>query len=304
MFNIFLEICLVYQNSKNIFKWLRSTLFFLEMKFEDIPGELWFLILSYLSPLEAFYSFNNLNNARIHSILTAMYLIRQDEDNYSSVLHISFVDLPLFMYKYSQSNIISSYSNVIRSLTLSNERTPGQINDFLQKFSFKYDFQYLKSLRLIEPLSNELNIIINDLPNINMIDIQSKKMHSFDIDTIQQVLYSKSSINQCTLSQFREDFILNKSYSLIQNLILHSCDYLSFVNILNHFYLLEKLTINMLTISRNVTLSSIQLIEKPILIRNLKLRAFSIPFDYFQILFPFFENIQTFSLAIICDEGL
>jgi len=274
------------------------------MKIEDLPGELWFLILSYLSPLEAFYAFNNINNARIHSILIDMYLIRHDEDNCSSILNISLVHIPLFMYNFAISNVISFYSNVIYSLTLSNERTPGQINHFLEKYSFKYDFTYLKSLRLIEPTSNEFNIIINDLSNIIKLDIQSKEMHSFDINIIQKILYSKPTINHCSLSQFRQDFILNNSYSFIKKLIINSCDYLCFINILNHFSLLEKLSINILSMSRNVILSSINLINNSILIKHLKLRAFSIPFNYLQILFPYLENIHIFSLSIFCDEGL
>ena len=75
---------------------IKTFFIFLEMKLEDLPGELWFLILSYLSPLEAFYAFNNINNARIHSIHTDMYLIRREENNCSSVLKISLAHTPLF----------------------------------------------------------------------------------------------------------------------------------------------------------------------------------------------------------------
>ncbi|CAF3689916.1 unnamed protein product [Adineta steineri] len=273
------------------------------MKLEDLPGELWFAILSYLPPLDAFYAFNNTDNARIHSILTDMYLIRRDEDNCSSIINISLAHIPLLMYNFAVSNVISFYSNIIHSLTLSNDQTPDQINSFLVKYSFKYDFTYLKCLHLIEPSSNEFNLIINDLSNITMLNIQSKQMHSFDINTIQQILYNKPTIKHCCLSQFRQDFILNNSYSFIQKLNINSCDYLCFINILNHFYLLEKLSINILSMSRNAVLSSIDLIQNPVLIKNLKIRAFSIPFDYFQILFPYLENIQIFSFAIVCDEG-
>lgn len=103
------------------------------MKLEDLPNELWFLILSYLSPLETFYAFNNINNSRIQSILTDMYLIRRDDNDYSSALRISLAQVPLFMYNFAVSNLLSFYSNVIHSLTLSNDRTPGQITSFLEK---------------------------------------------------------------------------------------------------------------------------------------------------------------------------
>ncbi len=280
-----------------------TVIVFVEMKLEDLPGELWFLILSYLSPLEAFYAFNNITNARIQSILIDMYLIEREEDNCSSILNISLVHLPLFMYNFAISNVISFYSNIIYSLTLSNERTPGQINNFLEKYSFKYDFTYLKILRLIEPTSNEFNRIINDLTTIEKLDIQSKEMHLFDLDIIQKILYFKSTIIHCCLSQFREDFILNNSYSFIQILYINSCDYLCFIHILNHFSLLEKLSIHTLSMSRHVILSSINLMNNSILIKHLKLRAFSIPFNYLQILFPYFENLHRFSLSILCDEG-
>ena len=273
------------------------------MKLEDLPVELWFLILSYLSPLETFYAFYTIKNVRIHSILTDMYLIRQDDDNNSSKLNISLDYVPLLMYNFAVSKVIPFYSNVIQSLTLSNEQTPGQINHFLHKHSFKSNFSYLKSLRLVEPSSNELNIIINDLSDIHTLDIQSKTMYSLDIVTIQKILYFKTSINQFCLSRFRQDFILNGWYSFIKSLIIDSCDYLCFINIFKHFCLLEKLSINILSMSRNAVLSSINLIENTLSIKDLKIRAFSIPFDYFQILFPLFENMQRFSLAIICDEG-
>jgi hypothetical protein len=273
------------------------------MKLEDLPGELWFLILSYLSPLEAFYAFNNINNARIESLLIDMYLIEREENHCSSILNISLLHLPLYMYKFAVSNVISFYSNIIYSLTLSNERTPSQINNFLEKYSFKYDFTYLKSLRLIEPTSNEFNRIINDLTTIKKLVIQSKEMHLFDVHTIQKILYFKSTIIHCCLSQFREDFILNNSYSFIQKLNINSCDYLCFIHILNHFSLLEKLSIHSLSMSRNVILSSINLMNNSILIQDLKIRALSIPFNYLQILFPYFENLHRFSLSILCDEG-
>ncbi|CAF3838134.1 unnamed protein product [Rotaria sordida] len=275
------------------------------MKFEDLPGELWFLILSYLTPLEAFYAFKNINNARINSILIDMYLIQQDKDkdNCSSILNISLSHLPLFMYNFAIKNVISYYSNIIHSLTLSNQQTPGEINNFLEKYSFKHDFKYLKSLYLIEPSSIELNIIVNDLSNIKIINIQSKDIYSFDINTIQKILYSIPSIEYCCLSRFHQNFILNNSYSFIKNLIIDSCDYLCFINILNHFGSLKKLSINILSMPRDPILSSNNLIENSILIEDLKLRAFSIRFDYLLILFPSFENIQKFSLSIICDEG-
>ncbi|UJR37017.1 hypothetical protein I4U23_029724 [Adineta vaga] len=273
------------------------------MKIEELPGELWFLILSYLSPLEAFYAFNNVNNSRIHSILTDMYLIRRDDDNSSSVLNISLVHVPLFMYNFAISNVISFYSNIIHSLTLSNDQTPGEITNFLQKYSFKYDFPYLKYLHLIEPTSNEFNTIIDDLFNIKIIDIQSRQIHLFNLDIIQKLLYSKSSIIDCRLSQFRQDFISQSSNAFIRKLSIHSCDYLSFVNIISHFALLEYLSIQTLLMSRHAILTSIHRLDKPIVLKYLKLRAFSIPFEYLQILFPYLENLQRFSLAILCDEG-
>lgn len=273
------------------------------MKLEDLPGELWFLILSYLSPLESFYAFNNLNT-RIHSILLEMYLIKHEDDNRSSILNISLTHIPLYMYNFAISNVISYYSNIIYSLTLSNDRTPGQIKNFLEKYSFKYDFTYLNSLSLIEPTSNEFNIIINDIKNVKNLKIQSKDMQSFDINTIEKILYFKSRIHSCSLSQFHQDFFRNNSYSFIKTLIINSCNYLCFINILNHFILLEKLTINILSMSRSVILSSVNLINQTIVLKYLKLRAFSIPFNYLQVLFPYFENIEIFSLSIFCDEGL
>lgn len=272
---------------------------FLEMKLEDLPGELWFLILSYLSPLEAFYTFKSINNRRIYSILIDMYLIRQVDNNSSLKLNISLACIPLFMYNFAMSNIISHYSNLIQSLKLSNVQTPGQINDFIKRYSF----QYVKSLCLIEPTSDELNIIVKDLANVKMLDIQSKSMHSFDVDTIKTILYSKPSINSCCLTQFYEDFISIDSYSFIQTLKIDSCDYLCFINILNHFCLLENLSINSLSISQNTTLTSNNLTQNPILIKDLQIRALSIPFHYFLLLFPSFEKLQRFSLSIMCDEG-
>jgi hypothetical protein len=55
--------------------------------------------------------------------------------------------------------------------------------------------------------------------------------------------------------------------------------------------------------SRNIISSSIDLINNSLLIKQLKLRTFSIPFNYLEILFPYLENIQRFSLGSFCDEG-
>ncbi|CAF1528437.1 unnamed protein product [Rotaria sordida] len=232
-----------------------------------------------------------------------MYLIQQDKDNCSSILNISLSHLPLFMYNFGIKNVISYYSNIIHSLILSNEQTPDQIKDFLQKYSFK-DFKYLKFLRLIKPSSNEFSIIINDLCNVETLDIQSEDINSFDINTVQKIFYSESSIIHCYLSEFQEEFILNNSHSSMKELVINSCDYLCFVNILNHFCSLEKLTINTLLMSSNVILGSNPFKENSILlIKDLKICAHSIPFDYLQRLFRYFENIQIFSLSIVSDEG-
>ncbi|CAF1378277.1 unnamed protein product [Rotaria sordida] len=140
--------------------------------------------------------------------------------------------------------------------------------------------------------------------NIKTLDIQSEDINSFDINTVQKIFYSESSIIHCYLSEFQEEFILNNSHSSMKELVINSCDYLCFVNILNHFCSLEKLTINTLLMSSNVILGSNPFKENSILlIKDLKICAHSIPFDYLQRLFRYFENIQIFSLSIVSDEG-
>lgn len=275
-----------------------------QMKLEDLPGELWFVILSYLSPLEAFYAFNQLFNVRIQSILSEMYSIKDDDDHHrSSILNISLLHLPVFMYHFAVSNVLAFYSNIIHSLTLSNQRTPRQIENFLIEYSFKYDFPYLKSLRLIEPTSNELNSIINEISSIEKLHIQSKDMQTFERSTLHKILYDKSSVIHCSFSQFQEDFIRMNSSSFVRVLSIDSCDYQCFIRILNHLSLLEKLFINKLTFSRHILASAIELIDHSLSIEQLKLRAFSIPWNSLQIIFPYLEQLQRLSLSIFCDEG-
>ena len=273
------------------------------MKLENLPGELWFVILSYLSPLEAFYAFHNLFHARIQSILFEMYSIQRDDHPCSSILNISLAHLPLFMYHFAISNILTFYSNILHSLTLSNERTPGQIDHFLKKYSFKYDFPCLKSLRLIEPTSTELKEIIDDLSSMDKLHIQSKDMHRFNLDTLHKILYGKINLFHCSFSQFRDDFIRTEQFSSLRSLSIDSCDYQCFIQILNHFSSLKLLFIHTLTMSRNHLASSIDLIDRSLAIQQLKLRVFSIPWNYLQMIFPYLENLQRFSLAVFCDEG-
>lgn len=274
------------------------------MLLENLPAELWFHILSYLSPLDAFYAFDDISNVRINYILHDMYSIRQTEDNSFLKLNISLTNIPLFMYNFAVANVISLYSNVIYSLTLSNAETPNAISSFIRKFFLKSDFPNLKFLHLIEPTANEFNTIINDLSNVNRLNVQSKSMHTFDVDTIKKVLYSAPSLKNCCFSQFHENFILKNSYSWIEKLVIDSCDYLCFISILNHFTLLEKLSINRLSMSHNTTSSPMKGVKKPTFIKDLRIRAFSIPFNYLQMLFPYFADIEKFSLSIVCDEGL
>lgn len=275
-----------------------SNAFIFQMKLEDLPGELWFVILSYLSPLEAFYAFNSLFNTRIQSILSDMYSIKDDDHHRSSILNISLRDLPMFMYQFAVSNVLAFYSNIIHSLTLSNQRTPRQIEQFCIKYSFKYDFPYLKSLRLIEPTSNELTSIINDLSSIEKLHIQSKDMHE---NTLQKILYEKSSLIHCSFSYFRENFIrMNVPSSFLRILSIDSCDYQCFIEILKHFVFLERLVINKLTIAHDILNTTI---DHSLSIQQLKLRAFSIPWNSLQSLFPYLEHLQRFSLSIFCDEG-
>jgi hypothetical protein len=266
------------------------------MQFEDLPGELWFMVLSYLSPVEAFYAFDGINHMRVRCILKEMYQLEQ--------MHVSLVDLPLILYDFARLSIIAPYSKTIHALKLSNERTPGQIKDFLQHYSLQNDFPCLKCLHLIEPLSDEVTTLVNDLPDIESIDIRSKEMHTFDVNSIRTLLYFKPSIIACSLSQFRSDFLAKDSFSSLRRLIIHSCDYSTFITILNHFCRLEKLTINNLFMTREVIFPSDNLLDKVTSIKDLALSVFSISFNYLQKLFPYFEYLRRFSLSIVGDEGL
>ena len=266
------------------------------MQFEDLPGELWLMILSYLSPVEAFYALDGINNTRVQCILNEMYQLEQR--------HVSLVDLPLILYDFARLSIIAPYSKTMHALTLSNERTPGQINDVLQHYSLPSDLPHLKFLSLIEPSPEEVTTILNDLPDIESIHIRSKEMHTFDVNSIRTIFHSKPSIITCSMSQFRPEFLAKDSVSALQRLTIHSCDYSTFITILNHFVRLEKLTIENLSMARDVNFSSDNLLNKVIPIKDLSLRVFSISFNYLQKLFPYFEYLRRFSLSIVGDEGL
>jgi len=274
------------------------------MKFEELPGELIFHILSYLKPLDVFYAFHNLINYRLQSIIIDMYAIKYDEDDYSSNLNISLVDVPLFMFDFALSNVISFYSNMIHSLTLSNKRTPKQIDSFLEKYSFKYDFTYLKSLTLIEPTNDELNEILPNLPNIQTLSIRSKHMYLFDRRLLQQILYVKRTLVNCFLSQFEFDYICQQSRSFIRKLHIQSCDFSCFIHLFNSFLWLEFLELNFLSISPSQMFSSNQIIQHEIKLKHFKLDTSNIAWHNLQIIFPLLKNLQRFSLGIASDEGL
>ena len=126
-------------------------------KFEDLPNEILLDCFEYFHATDLLFSFGQLNH-------------RFDQVIQTLPLHLDFQHVHKSVYDVlCQQMLIDWHAQKrIYSLQLSNENTPGQINDFLSKFSLD-QFSHLRSLTFIDLQDNNMTQLKRSLPLLSQI---------------------------------------------------------------------------------------------------------------------------------------
>ena len=180
------------------------------MKFESLPTEILIACFAYLRTVEILSTFDRLNRRFDQLIRTVSCNLDFHH------VHKSVYDL------YCQQMFINPEAQKkVCSLRLSNENTPGQIKDFLSKFSLDR-FTHLRSLILINPHANNLPQLQEMLPKLSQITA----VHMLDSNYNERQMESFIPLgNLRTLSIdstfFSVSRILPIKYLIISNLSLN-----------------------------------------------------------------------------------
>ena len=127
------------------------------MKLENLPNEILISCFEYFHALDLFFSFDQLNH-RLNQLIRTL------------PLHLNFQGSQKDAYDgFCQYMVIHSDAQQrVYSLRLSNENTPGQINDFLSKFSLD-QFSRLCLLTFFDLNDNNISALKEILPKLSQI---------------------------------------------------------------------------------------------------------------------------------------
>ena len=127
------------------------------MEFENLPNEILLDCLKYFHALDLFYSFSQLNQRFDQLIRTLPW-------------YVDFQDVQRSLYDRFCQHMLDDLDGQeqIDSLRLSNENTPGQIEDFLSRFSLE-QFSRLRSLTLIDLGNNNIQSLKDILPKLSQL---------------------------------------------------------------------------------------------------------------------------------------
>ena len=174
-------------------------------KLENLPSEILVDCLKYFHAWDLVYSFSQLNR-RFDQLLRTI------------PLHLNLQHIHKSAYDVLCQHMLlnRAMEKQIVALRLSNEKTPGVINDFLSKFSLD-QFAQLRSVTLIDLRENNIQLLKQILPKLSQItflhfvhsDIHAKALESFlpigslqtlsipfNLDFVHQII----PINRLTLS--------------------------------------------------------------------------------------------------------
>ena len=168
------------------------------MKFEDFPNEIFIDCFEYFHPADLFYSFARLNH-RFNRLLRTL------------PLHLNFQDVEKASYDVLCEQMLANpdIQERVYSVRLSNENTPGQIEDFLSKFSLD-QFVHLRSLTFIDLHENNiqsLKVILGKLSQITTLHLSDSEMK---LDELEPFLVSIDQLQ--TLS-------VNSNMAFVQQII-------------------------------------------------------------------------------------
>ena len=149
------------------------------MKFENLPNEILIDCFEYFHTLELHSSFGQLNHRFNELIRTIPWY-----------LDFQHVHKSMYDVLCQQMLIDPDVQKQVCSLRLSNKDTPGQINDFLSKFSLD-QFSHLRSLTFIDLRENNIPQLQAILPKLSQITA----VHVLDSNNNQRQLESFIPLN-------------------------------------------------------------------------------------------------------------
>lgn len=181
-----------------------------ETRFECLPNEILLDCFAYFHTNELLFSFGRLNHRFNELIQNLPWHLDLQQ------IHKSFYDV-LCQHMLSDPVV----QQQVYSLRLSNKDTPGQINDFLQKFSLD-QFTHLRALTFIDLNDKNIQSLKEMLPKLSKITA----IHVLDSNTNQRQLDPFLPLNNLTALSIDSTLFSVKTtipikYLTLSNLRLH-----------------------------------------------------------------------------------
>ena len=252
------------------------------MKFESLPNEILLKCFGYFHTTDLFYSFDQLN-----------YRFNELIETLPWYLDFQHVHKSLYDVLCQHLLINSEAQKQVCSLRLSNKDTPGQINDFLSKFSLD-QFPHLRSLIFIDLRENnipQLQEIFPKLSQITTLRLLNSEINTFQFESLIPIDHLQALSINSDLAFIQKTLPL-KSLTTTNLSLNEICRLLSYTPFLQY---LKVSCINVGLLSDEYHQSS-----RPVHLKHLILTDFRATFNDFIHLLWNMKNLR--SLTVCCSS--
>ncbi|UJR07503.1 hypothetical protein I4U23_011792 [Adineta vaga] len=265
---------------------LKTRIFFFQMnkmKFECLPNETLIEFFHYLSSVDIFYSFDQLNH-RFSKLIRALRL------------HLDFRHVPKSIFDRFCQQIHSDLhiQTQIHALYLSNHHTPGQIQTFLCQFSLRI-FLNLQFLSLTEVRIHNINKL-QSIPQLTFLHLESTSYDNEIISALQLSQLRKLSLSNQTL-----EFRINKYVLSLTHLTISSYSLYDLYHVIKSLPNLRYLNARISTTFSNRRLTNDLDHHSCIHLKTLILNHSNYDFHQFEIFFQIIPNLR--HLTIIHNQN-
>ena len=252
----------------------------IRMKFEDLPNEILIDCFEYFHATDLLYSFGQLNRRFTQLIQTLP-------------LHLNLHDVYKSVYDALCQHILASSDaqKQIYSLRLSNENTPGQINNFLSKFSLD-QFFHLRSLTFIDLNDNNIQLMKEILPKLSQITT----LHLLDSQINQNELQSCLPIDHLLTLSIDSNLALIEKTILMKRLTLSTLSLNEICRLFPYTPFLEYLNVS--SIRSEAFSAEYHQSSRPMDLKHLILADFQPTFNHLIHFFENMFNLRNLTLAL------
>ncbi|CAF1505818.1 unnamed protein product, partial [Didymodactylos carnosus] len=267
--------------------------------FDELPNEIILEIFDLLNTSDLIRSFYKLNN-RIDKLIseTTINLINIDLTNFSK-----------YQFNYCCEQIVSTNYNQVRSLTLSNICTFGQILVFTSMYDIG-QFSNLQSITLIEPEVRQYLVIIQKSPKITYLSVTLNEVDEIEEKDVGTIILSNPLPPLLkTLKLFYNGQIsigkLGTHFNLQYLTIIADCYFTDLFHIFDCFPCINYLEIELIGIQSDIDtyLFTINSSTMPEHLQTLKINNLSVNFRAIELLLMRLNQLKELSYRSIASEN-